>query len=214
MTAREYLLSDLQQPNFVVEKKKDELLAIREEMHAEIEKEKTHYGATPPTQEYHPEDVKMTPPNLNEVPPDDKGIAETLKFLEDYPEMMLPEVPVHVEYCERLEPEQEHKMIAIKTNMRSYQRMKELYLQANMTKLKNHYYTGFFAILLCDNHVNQHVLDSFPCRVKKVFLLNADKCKYCKDKRLIATRKQLHSLMNLPKGNNCNIPKFYYIMSK
>ncbi len=217
MTAREYLLSDLQKPKFKAEQPENELLAIREEMHAEIEEEKTHYGATPPfytpgtlecaaTQDN--EDVEMTPPDLNKLP-EQTGLAETLKFLEECPDAMLPPIPI-----ERLETKQKDKLIAVKTNMRSYHRMKELYIQANLTKLKNHYYSGFFAILCCDNHVDQHVLDSFPCRVKKVFLIGADKCKYCKCKGLVATPKEIQSLMNLPKGNNTNIPKFYYIMSK
>jgi hypothetical protein len=103
----------------------------------------------------------------------------------------------------------------VKCNYGVYKRLREMYMMAYDVKLKRHYYTGFLGILICDNLCGYHVLDSWPCKVKMVFIIAKKRCRFCKRKPTdIPTANQVISLMAMDDKHYKEVPHFYYITSK
>ena len=63
-------------------------------------------------------------------------------------------------------------------DVEAYKSNKELWIRINYSSIRNGYYIGFFASLVCLECNN--LIDGFPCKQKRVYWVSSKRCPYCK----------------------------------
>lgn len=215
MTAKEFLLSDLENKNFKVEKPENELLALREEIVAEED-------GTAPTQKLAEDDEMADIPDSADDVDCNVCIADTMAFLEGLavddkiwddshlePMKDVPYDPLDG-VSKKLQAvlQSGRRNYSVKCNLRAMKKMKSNHLYFATDKLFNGYYQGFMATVLCEN---LHIIEAFPCREKRLYWLPSRYCKFCQVKAKYPTYADYKSLDRMYKTKDCSKMKHYVI---
>jgi len=131
-------------------------------------------------------------------------LGDTLNFLEDIDVSELNYKPLPQVILTEID--RRHGAYISNYPVKALKTVKRLHLLYNQQHLRNGFYTGFTATVMCDNC--ERPLDCFPCRQKRCYLVTKANCIYCTGKA--PTLEDSVKALQNTKYNNKKM-KFFYL---